>query len=149
MGWSEIIKAVNSNISVPLNKLITSAKDSLDAAITNVKSGVDTSITNAKSELSTLIKRNGISYPNVIVGKICPGEKIEVTGRGKISTAYFMAGVEAEYQLDSNWLNENFTIINNGPRTLTFEKSIMVRNSLNPSTRDERYYMFYLIQLTD
>ena len=69
MGWAEIIKAVNSNISIPLNKLITSAKDSLDA-----------SITSAKNELSTLIKKNGTSYPNVIAGKIGPGESLEITG---------------------------------------------------------------------
>lgn len=146
MGWSEIIKAVNSNISVPLNKLITSAKDSLNAAITNVKSGVDASITSAKNELSTLIKKNGTSYPNVTNGMISPNEQIAVNGRGKIMVRpNTSSGVYAECTLDNLQLASNFTIISGGYQTLTFEKSILLKNT----SSNTQYKVFYLLQLTE
>lgn len=146
MGWAEIIKAVNSNISVPLDKLITSAKDSLNAAITNVKSGVDASITSAKNELSTLIKKNGTSYPNVTTGMISPNEQIAVNGRGKIMVRpNTSSGVYAECTLDNLQLISNFTIISGGYQTLTFEKSILLKNT----SSNTQYKVLYLLQLTE
>lgn len=148
MGWSEIIKAVNSNISVPLNKLITSAKDSLDAAITNVKSGVDTSITSAKNELSTLIKKNGTSYPNVIVGTLTPGEKIEVAGKGKVTlTTVQRVGVTVNFGIDSK-LYPTLIAATGELKTLTFEKNIYLLNSTS-SPYDSNDKLAYLLQLTE
>ena len=148
MGWSEIIKAVNSNISVPLNKLITSAKDSLDASITNVKSGVDTSITSAKNELSTLIKKNGASYPNVIAGILEKGKEIEITGKGKISVMVSSSGVEVEFRIDGELFPTTLKV-GAQLQTVTFEKSIYL---LNKTTSSDSAYFFrvcYLLQLTE
>lgn len=135
MGWSEIIKAVNSNISVPLNKLITSAKDSLDAAITS-----------AKNELSTLIKKNGTSYPNVTVGTLAPGEKIEVAGKGKVTIGPVNGyTTEAKISIDNKLLPSTFR--NLALKTLTFEKNINLLNSY--TSQDSKYSLLYLLQLTE
>lgn len=149
MGWAEIIKAVNSNISVPLDKLITSMKDSLNTAVTNAKDGVDASITSVKDEISTLIKKNGASYPNVITGTIAPGEKIEVSGKGKITTITLLgSGITSSCKIDGKSLTGNsFATSCAESRTLTFEKSLYLKNATKGSDSD--YSIAYLLQLIE
>lgn len=151
MGWAEIIKAVNSNISVPLDKLITSAKDSLNVAITNAKNGVDTSITNAKNELSTLIKKNGTSYPNVMIGKLMPGENLEITGKGKITAKARMDYSKAKVIIDGGECPSLLFSSFNEPQllTFTFENNISFQNTNDPKTASSSYYVEYIVQLSD
>ena len=133
MGWSEIIKAVNSNISVPLNKLITSAKDSLDA-----------SITSAKNELSTLIKKNGTSYPNVTTGTILKNERLEVSGKGKITFlepesngGFYRIVIDGVEVPRRNYINPSIS-------AFTFEKSLYLAK-----LDSYDYGVTYILQLTE
>jgi hypothetical protein len=82
MSWSEIKKAINSDISVPLNELITnsitSAKNTLNTAITNSVSSNKTNVLNAVTTKVSKSKNLNIIYtPSTTRSDI-----LRVTGSG-------------------------------------------------------------------
>ena len=78
--WKEIITAVNSDITTPLNKLINSIISKLDNTsygLSAIKTGIDGINTNVNASVQ--------SYPNVTVSVLDVDGEINVSGKGRVT----------------------------------------------------------------
>jgi hypothetical protein len=136
MSWAEVKKALNSDLSIPLNELITNAKESL----TTTMDGISTSISNAvttinnntntqKNTLNTaitnstnttksnIVYQSGIS-PYYLKTESTTGSNIYLTDRSKnilsVSGKGKLFGVAADYiKTDGVFTNLNVVVDGN------------------------------------
>jgi hypothetical protein len=114
MSWAEVKKALNSDLSIPLNELITNAKESL----TTTMDGISTSISNAV----TTINNNTNTQKNTLNTAIT-NSTTNVSKNAKIAANNFKVSDYALNQYNKDYSIERSTADNTTTNIITVNGS--------------------------